>query len=78
MNNTDNVCIILSHEQKTTINEWIEKINISHLNEECEPPGFDIIITVAGFYGTWGKVKCGNSELEIGDIEITPSPTWSL
>jgi hypothetical protein len=78
MNNTDNVCITLSHEQKITINEWIGNINIGHLNEECEPPGFDIVITVAGLYGTWAKVKCGNNELEIGEVEITPSPSWSL
>lgn len=71
--------ISLSATQISKINDWMGKINVAHLNEECLPPGFEIVISFAGPFGHWADAVCEDKKLELGEVEITPPPMgWGI
>ena len=79
--NTDTdgkVRITLSPQQVKKANEWMGQINVAHFDEECIPPGYDIVISVAGPLGQWAKLRCEGKELNLGEVEIDPLPGWGL
>lgn len=70
-------CITLSPEQVRKVNELMGSINMAHFAQECEPPGFEIIIHVSLGY-QWATLRCGRKELDLGDVAIEPLPRWVL
>ncbi len=70
------VTITLTAEQVKNANEFLGRINWAHLQEDCEPPGFDIVISVAGPFGQRAKILCGKQSIDIGDVAVEPRPEW--
>jgi hypothetical protein len=79
MENREYLNIRLNEIQIAKINEWIGKNKLAHFKEECEPPGFDVIITFAGPWGEFASAKCGSSIIELGEVECDPPvASWCL
>ena len=71
--------IHLTQAQVDQVNAWIGAINSAHLGEECEPPGFELVVSFAGPYGQWVTAQCGSSRLELGEVTCEPMPGgWAL
>lgn len=71
--------IQLNAQQIDQMNRWIGEINMAHLKEECEPPGFEIVISFAGPWGQFAEAKCGSAVLDLGDVVCHPPPAgWCL
>lgn len=71
--------IQLNSQQIDQVNHWVGEINMAHLREECEPPGFEIIISFAGPWGQFAQARCGSSVLDLGDVVCDPPPKgWCL
>ncbi len=71
------VLITLSAEQVDKVNAWIAPINVAHFAEECMPPGFDIVISVSPGEQT-AHARCGQQQLELGEVTMFPLPGWVL
>lgn len=71
--------IQLNSQQIDQVNRWIGEINMAHRQEECEPPGFEIVISFVGPWGQSAEAKCGSATLDLGDVVCNPPPAgWCL
>jgi hypothetical protein len=62
--------IRLSHEQELRLLEWSATIGRAHASAGCEPPGYVLIVEVAGPYGASARAESGSSEIELGDVTV--------
>ena len=65
--------ITISPEQIQRLRELVEPVNLAHLNEECEPPGYSILISFGGPYGTVAEGRCWSQTVGLGEIEVHPA-----
>lgn len=65
--------ITISPEQVQRLRELVEPINLAHLKEECEPPGFSILISFGGPYGNDAEARCGNQTVDLGEVGVMPA-----
>lgn len=65
--------ITLSAEQESKLMEWVGLRNSEQIAADCEPSGFDLVVSVAGPYGTWATARIGDLTLELGEVEVCPS-----
>ncbi len=61
--------IRLSAEQQNRLLAWNGKITAGHIEVECLPPGYDLVISVSSL-GTTATARCGGMTLDLGDVEI--------
>lgn len=64
--------ITLTPEQVQRLREFIGPVNVAHFNEECLPPGYEIVIAFAGPFGHWAIARFGKEELDLGAVGIEP------
>lgn len=62
--------IMLSAEQESKLMEWVGLRNSEQVSADCEPAGFDLIVSVSGPYGAWATARIGNLSLELGEVEV--------
>lgn len=71
--------ITISPEQVQLLRELVEPINLAHFNEECEPPGYSILISFGGPYGNNAVGRCGNQTVDLGEVAVHPAQNaWTL
>ena len=63
--------IQLSKQQQTDLLEWSAKINWAHFEEECEPPGYDLVISVSHIGENYAEARCGSQVLDLGEVEVS-------
>ena len=63
------VIIRLSNEQQQTLIEWSGRINRANYDEDCLPPGYDLIISVS-FLGTTAEARSELETLDLGEVEV--------
>ena len=61
--------IKLSQEQEECLLSWSGKIVEENINSGCEPPGYELIISISSF-GQEAEAVCGAERLDLGDICI--------
>jgi hypothetical protein len=70
--------ITLSAEQVRTLREFIGRINTEHMEAECQPPGYSIVIGFAGPLGCDAVAKCGSQSVDLGEVQVSPEQNnWS-
>lgn len=71
--------ITISPEQVQLLRELVEPINLAHVDEECEPPGYSISISFCGPYGNYAMGRCGNQTVDLGELVVHPAQNaWTL
>ena len=70
------ITIQLSDDQAARLLAWIRQINLAHHQEECVPPGFDLVVTFSGPFGEWAEARCGGNTLDLGDVQAVLPPDW--
>jgi hypothetical protein len=70
--------ITLSNDQVEQVRGFVGQINVANFNEECEPPGYDIVISFVGPYGTMGRARCEGNAIELGEIHVSPAQYFWL
>ncbi len=63
--------IRLSNQQKDDLSKWISKINWAHFAEECEPPGYDLVISISHVGINSAEARCGPQTLDLGDVDVS-------
>ena len=63
--------IRLSKQQQSDLFAWSGKINWAHFMEECEPPGYDLVIFISHLGENYAEARCGPSTLELGEVDVT-------
>lgn len=63
--------IRLSKQQQIDLLEWSAKINWAHFDEECIPPGYDLVISVSHIEESWAEARCGSQILDLGEVDVT-------
>ena len=53
--------------------EFVGSINLAHMEADCEPPGYSIIIGFAGPLGCNAMAKCGPQSVELGEVHSMSS-----
>lgn len=61
--------IRLSKKQQHDLLVWSGRITAAHFEEECEPPGYDLNISVTSL-GASAEARCGPEMLDLGDVEL--------
>lgn len=71
--------ITISPAQVQLLRELVEPINLAHFNEECEPPGYSIVISFGGPYGNEAVGRCGNQSIDLGAVAVhPPQNAWTV
>lgn len=71
--------ITISPEQIERMRELIEPINLAHFNDDCEPPGYSILMSFCGPYGNFAVGRCGNQTVDLGEFLVHPAQNaWTL
>lgn len=71
--------IIISAEQVALLRELVVPMNLAHLESDCEPPGFSIVISFVGPFGSFAMGQCGSQTVDLGEVEVQPiQGGWSL
>ncbi len=65
----------LSTAQQIRLLDWSEAIGRGHVAAGCEPPGYELVITVAEPYMTTARAESGSDRIELGDVDIELDPT---
>ncbi len=61
--------IRLSLAQQKTLLEWSGKINSAHFEEDCLPPGYELIVLVS-VLGTIAEARVDSQTLDLGEVEV--------
>lgn len=71
--------ITISPAQVQLLRELVEPINLAHFNEECEPPGYSIVISFGGPYSNEAVCRCGNQSIDLGEVAVhPPQNAWTV
>ena len=71
--------ITISPQQIEHLRALVEPINLAHFNEECEPPGYSILISFGGPYGNVAVGRCGDQTVDLGEVGVHPAQNgWIL
>jgi hypothetical protein len=62
--------IRLSLDQQARLLEWARTITEAHVAAGCEPPGYELIINVAGPYGVSATASSGSSVIDLGGVSL--------
>jgi hypothetical protein len=62
--------IKLSRQQELQLLEWAAEIGRAHASAGCEPPGYQLIITVAEPYGSSAEAVCGSARIDLGEVSV--------
>jgi hypothetical protein len=63
--------IHFSKQQQDDLSAWIGKINWAHFAEECEPPGYDLVISISHVGINSAEARCGSQTLDLGDVDVS-------
>jgi hypothetical protein len=70
--------ITLSDAQVNRLHDFVATINLAHLHEDCEPPGFSVVILFGGPYGQFAEGTCGGQRIALGPVQVFPEqPHWA-
>jgi len=61
--------IRLTTDQTEQLLAWSGEIVRDHVEGECEPPGYQLVVDVTPF-GHEAAARCGSLELELGDVVV--------
>ena len=64
--------ITLTPEQVQRLRKMVAPVNVGHFNEECLPPGYEIVIFFAGPFEHWAVARCAKEEIDLGAVGIEP------
>jgi hypothetical protein len=65
--------IELSKDQEERLFELVRAKTCAEAEADCEPSGYDLLISVCGPYGADASVLIGNVYHDLGDVRITLS-----
>lgn len=62
--------IVLSTVQEARLLEWVGLRMAKEVEADCEPSGYELVISVCGPYGASAAVRVGTLNLELGEVEV--------
>lgn len=62
--------IVLSALQEARLLEWVGLRMAAQVGTDCEPSGYELVISVCGPYGASEAVRIGTLDLELGEVEV--------
>lgn len=65
--------ITISPEQIDRLRALVEPVNVAHVDDGCEPPGYSIEISFGGPYGNSAVARCGNQTVDLGEVAVLPA-----
>jgi hypothetical protein len=65
--------IELSKDQEESLFELVRAKTRAEAEADCEPSGYELVISVCGPYGADASVRIGSTYYDLGDVRITLS-----
>ena len=65
--------IELSKDQEERLFELVRAKTCAEAEADCEPSGYELVISVCGPYGADASVRIGSTHYDLGDVRITLS-----
>ena len=65
--------IELSKDQEERLFELARAKTCAEAEADCEPSGYELVISVCGPYGADASVRIGSTYYDLGDVRITLS-----
>ena len=65
--------IELSKDQEERLFELVRAKTCAEAAADCEPSGYELVISVCGPYGADASVRIGSTYYDLGDVRITLS-----
>jgi hypothetical protein len=70
--------IRLSKQQESELLKWASSIASSHVEADCEPPGYELVITIAEPCTTTARAECGAASLSLGEVAVEFEGAFSV
>ncbi len=67
--------IELSPEQERELLDLVAAKTRAEVDADCEPSGYELLISVCGPYGADASLRIGSSYHDLGEVRITLSET---
>jgi hypothetical protein len=65
--------IELSKDQERKLLELVAANTRAEVDADCEPSGYELVISVGGPFGSDASVRLGSTQLDLGEVSIVLS-----